>query len=303
MNTKGSVWVSAFVVLVMAVVVAAVFFPIFARTGCRGCRESTCQSNLHEVGIALAMYMEDTGHRLPSSYLINRSAKWNKQDFLKFATMIGSCSPAEGSKRETYREIIYDYVKNKDIFFCAADGANRRDPNAPCSYWWKLAIDKAWYGEGCKKPCRKEDDYGYIADQVLFYEHRSFHTEDILGLTDRTMINVAFMDSHVKAVILQNTTSGDPLNCAANSNGEPMYYNTNGETGKSIPDPNTPAAYVDPAVYCDAFTYWQTGRPAHRGLVAEVKSYAWVGIVVLALIVAGILIRRRVRLARGVGEA
>ena len=120
-----------------------------------------------------------------------------------------------------------------------------------CSYWWKLAVDKAWYGEGCKKPCRREKDYTYTADQIILYEHRSFHVNGQPALWNQVQINVVYIDCHAKTIALKNATSGDPANCAANSDGEPMYFNYNYAADKGLPDDKTPAKWVDPAVYGD----------------------------------------------------
>jgi len=249
---SGSAWVNALVVLVVATVVAAVLFPMLIPHGCPP-RKSTCKTNLHELGIALATYCGDFDNKLPSSILVNHSKKWNSGDFQKFATRIGHLPLAPTAKRQTYAEVIYDYIKNKDVLFCQSDPVDQNDPNAPCSYYWKLAIDKSWYGEGCKKPHRLiEKDFPYSADTIVLYERRGFHTgED--ALKNDVQINVAFLDSHVSRVTLKNATSGDPANCAANAEGEPMYFNYNYEADKGLPDDKTPAKWVDPAVYGDRF--------------------------------------------------
>lgn len=249
---RGSAWVNAIIVIVMVLVVVAVIFPVIQK-GHTPNRRYTCHSNLHELGIALTTYCGDYDGALPSSAVVSGSKRWNKADFLKFGTRVGHLPTASGAKRQTYAEVLYDYVKAKDIFFCASDPANRKDPNAPCSYYWKLAIDKAWYGEGCKKPHRlMEEDFPYSADQIVLYERQGFHTGDT-ALKNGVQINVAFLDSHVKTITLKNTTSGDPTNCAANSDGEPMYFNYNCEANKGLPDDSAPAKWTDPAVYCDKF--------------------------------------------------
>ncbi len=254
---SGSTWVSALVVIVVVLVVAAVLTPIFNHPKGpgvfrSGVRSSSCQSNLHELGIALTTYCGDYDGVLPSSKIVSGSKRWNKADFLKFGTRIGYLPPRPfQGKPDTYLEVIYDYIKNKDIVFCPDDTVDQQDPNAFCSYWWKLAVDKAWYGDGCKAARRFEKDFAYTADQIILYEHRAFHMDNQPALWNQVRINVVYMDSHVKSIELKNATSGDPANCAANSDGEPMYFNYNYDTGKGLPDDKTPAKWVDPAVYGD----------------------------------------------------
>jgi len=250
---RGAGWVNALIVIVMVMVAAGVIFSwwLAGRPVIDYARPATCQTNLHELGIALLTYCSDFDNALPSSVLVNHSKKWSSADFQQFATRVGHMPPVENAHRQTYAEVIYDYIKNKDILYCQSDHADRNDPNALCSYCWKLAIDKAWYGEGRKRPHRLMDkDFPYRENQVILYERQGFH-DDGKPLSNDVRINVAFLDSHVKTITLKNATSGDPANCAANSDGEPMYFNYNYATNKGLPDDKTPAKWVDPAVYGD----------------------------------------------------
>jgi len=247
--TRLEVIVALGAAVILFVVLATKIGPMPQETA----RKSTCLSNLHELGIALTTYCGDFDNKLPSSILVNHSKKWNQRDFQQFATRIGHLPTTLGAKRQTYAEVIYDYIKAKDIFFCVSDPVGRNDPNAPCSYYWKLAIDKSWYGEGCKKPHRLiEKDFPYSANTVVLYERQGFHHGNE-ALRNGVRINVVYMDCHVKSIELKNATSGDPANCAANSDGEPMYFNYNYATNKGLPDDKTPAKWVDPEMYGDKF--------------------------------------------------
>jgi prepilin-type processing-associated H-X9-DG protein len=155
----------------------------------------------------------------------------------------------------TLVQALYKHMKNVDIAYCPDDSADHRDPNSRPSYWWKVAIDKAWYGVDCSKPCRNQRDFPHQADQIVFYEHNSWHFGPANGLINNARINVAYLDSHVRNVVLSNATHGDPINCAANSSGEPMYFNFDNK-GPRQPGVNPPRAekaarYVDPGRYSD----------------------------------------------------
>ncbi len=255
MRRRGvAVW-EVVVVLGLIAVLSAVLAPSFAayspfENARESARKSQCQNNIKEVAIALQVYWNDYDATLPSSKLVNNSKKWNKTDFLMFGTMMGKLPPAPGKKRLTYSAIMYDHMKNKDIMFCPSDPA-RISPGAvsEVSYWWKTAVDKAWYGDGYA-PCRKEGDFGYNSDQIVFYEHLGWHSGDLSGLKNGVQINVAYMDSHVKCITLRNATSGNPIDCAANADGEPMYFNWDMDTGTNLPSQG-PAKFTNPRRYAD----------------------------------------------------
>jgi hypothetical protein len=240
-----SVW-EALLIIFILIVLAAFLFPIFARTRTPG-RKSNCQNNLKSLAIALQLYLNDYDGHLPSSALVNHSKKWNRADFLKFTARTG-IRPSPG-RPQTYAQVLYDHMKSKDIIFCTSDDSDHNGADAKCSYWWKLAIDKAWYGEGCKKPCQKETDFVYNSDQVVFYERKGFH-DGGSGLKNGTQINVAYLDSHVKTITLRNCKPGY-TNTPAPSAGEPAYFNHDFGSDEGALPQDTPAKYVDPARYGD----------------------------------------------------
>ena len=221
-------------------------------------RRSTCLCNLKCITQALKMYADGYDGMMPSSYLVDHSRRWNARDCLTFTTRLGrGWSDKEMRDRnwsripkQTWSQILYESMRCHDTMFCPSDQAHKTDPNTAVSYWYKLANDKAWYGIGCGEPRRKMSDFGYESDQIAFYEHQPFHFGGSGGLRNGAQINVSFLDSHVKTITLRNATSGNPINCAANSNGEPMYYNTrvDPKTGKDAIDKGA-AIQIDPA-YC-----------------------------------------------------
>lgn len=233
-------------------VVAVVLFPLLAPPSDRSHVHWSCLNNLKEQALAVQVYWNDFDGKLPSSALVSGSKKWNKNDFAVFGGGSGALLPLPEVKRQTYTQVIYDYMKNKDIGSCPNDPM-KDVAGAQSSYWWKTAVDKAWYGVGCKKKCQDEKDYAYNADQILLYEHREYHNGGV-SLRDGAQINVVYMDSHVKNITLKNATSGDPVNLLAAEDGEPMYYNAqyDGETYRNLSD-GVPATFTDPSRYVDQF--------------------------------------------------
>lgn len=248
-SEKGSVDLLSIVIIIcILVVVAAVLLPMFARTG-GGARKSVCACNLKECAIALQTYSADYNNHLPSSMLVSHSKKWNRKDFIAFATKKGKL-PAK-AKPQTWVQLLYPYMRDKDVIFCPSDASDHSKPNSQTSYWWKCAIDRAWYGEGCKKPCKKQSDFAYPEDQIVLYERSGFHTGEA-GLRNGTKINVVYLDTHVRNVTLVNSTmvkhAGPTMSC------EPAYFNFDQNKGKSDTNPppfEKPTHYIDPGRYSD----------------------------------------------------
>lgn len=239
-----SVFFAAFIVIMVALIVAPLMPPH------EYARKSICQSNLKQCAQALKMYSDDYDGRLPSSYLISRAKRWNAPDFLTFATKLGEY-PAKPTRKHGIWQVLYDNIRNKDVMWCPSDTVDHADQHARTSYWYKLANDKAWYGIGCEAPRRSMGDYQFESDQIAFYEHVGWHFGDTSGmLKNGVQINAAFMDTHIETIVIRNNaTSGDPINCAANSDGEPMYYNLDTRANKQDIGP---AKHTDPTLYSDS---------------------------------------------------
>ena len=253
-HKQGNTTLNIILSVVAVVMLAAILFPVvFPPHRGRG-RRSSCQHNMKECVIALHIYTTEYDGYLPSSASVSGSEEWKKEDFLLFATKRGKLPAPSGAHPRTWPQLITKYLKYNDTMFCPSDPADTQSPDAQVSYWWKLAIDKAWYGEDCSKAYRKLDDITYNADCIILYEHEGWHFGSDEGLKNGVQINCAFFDSHVKTLTITNATSGDPINCAANSDGSPMYFNFDNQRRRGSDNPpreSVPATYVDPGRYSD----------------------------------------------------
>lgn len=226
------------------------------RLGRRAAAYSMCQKNLRDCAAAVHLYARDYDNRLPSSAVVHNSSKWNRQDFISFATRIGTFPVPDGSRPRTWPQLIYPYIDThegcRDSFFCPRDNVERDSPRSRTSYYWKTAIDMAWYGHRCVRAHRTTNDFPHQADQILIYERRGWHLKESGALREGVQISVVYMDTHVARICVINASSGSPTNCAADSDGEPMYFNYDTKTGKALPK-NMPATYIDPGRYVDEF--------------------------------------------------
>jgi prepilin-type processing-associated H-X9-DG protein len=219
-------------------------------------RRDTCQTFLKELGQALRMYSDENFDTLPSSAVVSNSRTWNKKDFLAFAGFGAAASPKAHSM--TMYEAMKPYFRLREMPKCHEDYSDLP------SYCWRIAVDKAWYGVGCSKPCRSPQDYRYPAKSILLYERLPWHVTDRFGwfyqdlskgLANGARINVVYLDGHVSFITIANATSGNPKSCIAADDGEPMYFNYDNQKHKSAsnpPAPTVPAKYTDPQRYSDS---------------------------------------------------
>lgn len=229
------------IVVMVAVLLAvyAVIAPVFVRTGGHG-RKDTCQHNLKEIGSALFYYCADYDGVLPSSAVVSGSKMWSRSDYVRFAIRQGSLPPAPGQKCDTWAMLLYPYTKQKDTFWCPSDelpkpyfskrrpDTRKSDPNATISYWYRAAIDRAWYGgtdSGGKWTCRRENDFTWSADQFIIYERDGWHWGNVgRGFLDGLTVNALFVDGHVKNIRLGDT-AGIPERYDPTAPGEPGWFN------------------------------------------------------------------------------
>jgi len=95
---RGFTLIELLVVIAIIAILAAILFPVFARAREKA-RTSSCQSNLKQIGLAIAMYVQDFDERMPFS-LNGASASG------PFWALPQVCDP---------------YIKNSQIWRCPSD--------------------------------------------------------------------------------------------------------------------------------------------------------------------------------------
>ncbi len=254
---SGFTLIELLVVIAIIAILAAILFPVFARAR-EAARKSNCQNNLKSCAVALQLYYGDYDSTLPSSYAAikeanrpaissnggNQWASYTTQA-TTFMTKRGELPPKENTTYDvqTWAQMLYGHMKSKDILFCPSDSNTANDTDPQLSYWYKTAADRAWWNGS-----KKEGNFGYNADQMIFYEHKAWHFGGD-PCRDEAQINVAFMDSHVKTITLKNsqgsTVTSDLVVTFA---GEPCYYNydlTNNPTSTETGEKYDPTNYGD----------------------------------------------------------
>ena len=99
------------VVIAIIAILAAILFPVFASAREKA-RQASCQSNLRQLGLALAMYVQDYDETFPLAQYADGSVYW---------------FGAKGTKGwEKERGLLYPYMKNGQIQRCPSwAGKNR----------------------------------------------------------------------------------------------------------------------------------------------------------------------------------
>ena len=114
-------------VIAIIAVLAAILFPVFARAKASA-KQTTCLSNLRQIGSATALYMSDSDGIFPNA--LDPSDKYapdiweSMPDFQKLINTM-----------PMLHEALQPYVKSKDVFHCPADsGTETLDHNFPKSF-------------------------------------------------------------------------------------------------------------------------------------------------------------------------
>lgn len=97
-QAHGFTLIELLVVIAIIAILAAILFPVFARAR-ENARRAACQSNLKQIGIAMAMYSQDYDERIVPEYLT--------ADGTAGGTSIGS-----------WYDFLEPYLKNTQVYIC-----------------------------------------------------------------------------------------------------------------------------------------------------------------------------------------
>jgi len=92
---RGFTLIELLVVIAIIALLAAILFPVFARAR-EAAKKASCQSNLHQIGLAIIQYVNDYDAQYPSG---------------------------AGGSYANWTEQVAPYIKNLQVFYCPSDAA------------------------------------------------------------------------------------------------------------------------------------------------------------------------------------
>ncbi len=202
------------VVIAIIAILAAILFPVFAKAREKA-RQSSCQSNVKQVNIAIVQYVQDYDETFPEG-------GWAANDIVVFP------NGSTGSNNWTMR--VFPYVKNVQLFNCPSD----------TTYIWTGAPGNTQVRVGMNANLPR------VNLATVVYPAQTLQSMDADGTgsylvttsgsfsgTTRWMAprhndgaNVGFVDSHVKWMALQKNASAQVVHPTPASHG--MYWLANG---------------------------------------------------------------------------
>jgi prepilin-type N-terminal cleavage/methylation domain-containing protein/prepilin-type processing-associated H-X9-DG protein len=199
---RGFTLIELLVVIAIIAILAAILFPVFAQAREKA-RQSTCLSNLRQLGLATQMYMQDYDEAVPWSCL---GRIWTKRGY------------ANIRPDDIYAvEMMRPYAKNDQIWYCPSTGP---------TYVWKEAFKEPFSYNGssyifnmmcidvnsCQPNVRAKPGFfagkslgSFLApaEAPLFYDMPYM----IPGAPHTSLFNVAYLDGHAKAVRMKENAA------------------------------------------------------------------------------------------------
>jgi len=125
-KARGFTLIELLVVIAIIAILAAILFPVFAKAREKA-RQSSCLSNVKQIGLAFLQYVQDYDERWPIMYWSGTTNRWEPYGIY----WGGEIAP---------------YVKNTQIFLCPSKS------DTVCSYIYNQGLDR-----------RKDSDIQYPA--------------------------------------------------------------------------------------------------------------------------------------------
>jgi prepilin-type N-terminal cleavage/methylation domain-containing protein/prepilin-type processing-associated H-X9-DG protein len=203
-NMGGFTLIELLVVIAIIAILAAIIFPVFSTVRKRA-HQTTCLSNIRQIGMATMMYAQDHDDRLlwggdPSDL---HSGGWSGDDAVKIATM------------KPQQEVLFPYLKNKEIWHCPGDfGFEKSGPmdatilsvhpssfaKYGSSYYTRTSITLLEKPISTMHITTIDGKTGGPANIGFFFDAKGSWHGSSEGDFQSYRMNVAFLDGHAKSL-------------------------------------------------------------------------------------------------------
>ncbi|MBC8104499.1 MAG: DUF1559 domain-containing protein [Cytophagales bacterium] len=109
-TTSGFTLIELLVVIAIIAILAAILFPVFAKAREKA-RQSVCSSNQRQIGTAMLGYIQDYDETYP----------------VNGADIDFGGSNAYGRQVNSWRTLLYPYIKSEPVFLCPSNPENAND--------------------------------------------------------------------------------------------------------------------------------------------------------------------------------
>lgn len=160
-NQSGFTLIELLVVIAIIAILAAILFPVFSQVR-ESARQTSCASNLRQIGMAFTMYLQDYDEKMPDRRDLKVSLGYHPWS---------GWPPSD--PRCGWASIIFDpYTKNDAIWSCPSVSGLmgdipqvaqqfRTDPNAPKARYWFWRFDRP------DEPVPLDDFWGKTTDGAI----------------------------------------------------------------------------------------------------------------------------------------
>ncbi len=116
MKRRGFTLIELLVVIAIIAILAAILFPVFARAREKA-RQTSCLSNVKQIGLAILMYAGDYDESLPFYYAPNNKPRPPELPDLTAFYDYGMF----------WQDLVYPYTKNLQLFMCPSSQGYKTD--------------------------------------------------------------------------------------------------------------------------------------------------------------------------------
>ena len=203
-QNSGFTLIELLVVIGIIALLAAIIFPVYSQVR-RKSYQTTCLSNLRQIGMATLMYAQDYDDHLlwggdPSDL---HSGGWFGDNAVKVATM------------KPQQEVLFPYLKNKEIWHCPSDFGFDKSGPADETYLSTHPSSFIQYGSSyytytylilLEKPISimqittMDGKTGGVANIGFFFDATGYWHGGSQGDLRNYRMNVAFLDGHAKSL-------------------------------------------------------------------------------------------------------